>query len=122
MTETGTTEAPPARRPVRTWDVVVSIILLILGIAGWLIGIVLSLIATTFVAGDCIDASCDPSNSDVLQLTGLIAPAVIVVGILVVVLRLVLRRIAWPFALAAGILCAIVQIAGVLAFGSAPLS
>ena len=95
-----------------------SIILMVLGFVGWIAGVGLSILATTFIAGDCNDPSCDPANSSILQLTSILAPSVLGLGILIAILRLAFRRIAWPFALAAGLLCAAVQVFGALSFRS----
>ena len=115
MTETAQAAASAsARRPAKVWDIVLSIILMVVGGIGWLIGVGLSLVATTFTAGDCIDPSCDPANSELLNLTSIIAPSVLALGILIAIVRLALRRVAWPFALAAWVLSAATQAFGVL--------
>ena len=109
MTETvPVSDAAPARAPrkVKVWDIVLSIILLVVGIGGWLVGIVLSVFGTVLLAGDCIDPSCDPGNNQYLQASYIVAPSILGVGIVIVVVRLALKRVAWPFALAAGILSA----------------
>jgi hypothetical protein len=96
MTSTSTAALPRTPRPRRTWDLVLTIVLLVLSVG---LGIVLFLIAPfLFMASDPCGAS---TQCDTGQIAGgaLLAwfapPVVLLVGLIVAVILLIARRVAF---------------------------
>ena len=103
------------RRPRRTWDLVVSILLLVLALG---VGLVLFTIAPFLVmASDSCGAStvCDTGQIGSGFLLAWIGPAVvIVIGIVATIILLIVRRLAFWVPLVASLLAI-----GVFALGAA---
>ncbi len=101
------------RPPVRTWDLVLSIILMVLSVA---LGLVLLVMAPFLVmASDPCGAAveCNVDQMGVGFLIALIGPALaIVAGIVVGIVLLVLRRVAFWAPLVGSVLAVVVFVVG----------
>jgi hypothetical protein len=106
--------AVPGRRPVRTWDLIVSIALMLL--CGGLAVILVVLSAFLVMASDpCGGVRCNVDQMGVGFGVALVGPlAVLVLGIVATVIVLVLRRLAFWIPLVAMVLAV-----GVFVVGSA---
>lgn len=93
------TEAPaaaPAGRPRRTWDLVLTIVLLLLSFAGALVLSFLALFLLAFGSDSCVVRECNYDIISTGMMIGLVGPWIpVVLALIVSIVLLVLRRIAF---------------------------
>ena len=110
----------PPPPPSRTWDTVLSAILLVL--AGAVVGLggFLGLFTLAFLDDCRPEKGCSATGAWTAVGSGvLVAAAVGIVGLIVTVVRIRRRRAAWPFALFTLLLAALALVAGGFGFVSA---
>src|SRR5476649_448154 len=97
-------------------DLVASILLLVASVLGCAAGSFFIFFVVGLFGGDCVTADCGAyAGVAAEKVEILIAAGIVVVGGVVAVLRLVLRRRGWPFALGTFLLCGLtIAIGGVV--------
>jgi hypothetical protein len=104
------------RSPRPRGDRAASILILVASVLGWAAGSIFIFFVVGLFGGDCVTADCGAYAGVAAQkIAILIAAAIVVVGIVLTIVRIVLRRKAWPFALAAFLACGVcITIGGIV--------
>ena len=97
-------------------DLTASVLILVGSVLGWAAGSFFIFFVVGLFGGDCITADCGAYAGVAAEKIAIaIAAGIVVVGVVVTVARIVLRRRAWPFALAAFLACGIcIAIGGIV--------
>jgi len=109
----------PPRPPVSTTDLVISIGVLVLTLALGVVAAAMGLFSLAFL-DYCPPESCSAEGAVTAVGTALlIAFAIGIVGLVVTVIQLVRRKLAWPFAVGTLMLCAIAVFFGGVGYAAA---
>jgi hypothetical protein len=105
-----------AGRAPRGGDLVASILILVGSVLGWAAGSFFIFFVVGLFGGDCIDPTCGAYAGVAAEKVAiLVAASVVAVGIVVTVIRLIVHRKSWPFALGAFLLCgACITVGGIV--------
>ncbi len=110
---------PPRKAPISAVDLTLSIIGLVLTVLAGAGAAVMGLFLLAFL-DHCPPETCSAEGAVTAVGTALIvALAVGVVGTVVTIVRLVLRKAAWPFAIGTLLLCGVICLFGVAGYSSA---
>lgn len=110
---------PPAKPPIATTDLVISIGALILTVAFGVVAAAMGLFSLAFL-DSCPPATCSAEGAATAVWIALLAAfAIGVVGLVVTVVQLARRKPGWPFAVATFVLCAVAVVAGGVGYAMA---
>jgi hypothetical protein len=110
---------PPAKPPIATTDLVISIGALILTVAFGVVAAAMGLFSLAFL-DSCPPETCSAEGAATAVWIALLAALAIgVVGLVVTVIQLVRRKPGWPFAVATFVLCVIAVVAGGVGYAMA---
>jgi hypothetical protein len=114
------TPANPGAKPRRAkWDITVCAVLLTVGALGWIAAAGTELFILAFT-DNCPAATCDANRASSSIMVALsAAAAVIVAGIVLAIIQIVRRRLAWPFAAAALALSIAAEVVGLVGYMAA---
>jgi hypothetical protein len=111
------TGPPPARS--RTWDVVVSSLVLVVAAVVVATGVFVGVFSVAFLDG-CPAPTCRSGDAWIAVGSALAAAVVLgLAGMVLTIVRLTRRRAAWPFACATLVLVVLVLAAGVIGYVTA---
>jgi hypothetical protein len=108
----------PAKPPIATADLDISIGALILTVAFGVVAAAMGLFSLAFL-DYCPPESCSAEGAATVGIALLAAFAIGVVGLVVTVIQLVRRRPGWPFAVATFVLCALAVVLGGVGYAMA---
>lgn len=98
-------------------DQTASVLILVTSVIGWAAGSFFIFFVVGLFGGDCITADCGAYAGVAAEKIAIaIAAGIVFVGVVVTLARIVLRRRAWPFALAAFVACGICLAIGGIVF------
>jgi hypothetical protein len=101
------------------WDVALSITLLVVAAVGWAVAAGMEFLLLAFT-DYCPPERCSEQGAVTAVMASVaIAAAVVIVGGIVTIIRLVRRRPAWPYAAATLALSVVVEIGGVVGYFAA---
>lgn len=110
---------PGAKPPLAKWDVALCAVLLIVSALGWIAAAGTELFVMAFT-DYCPAATCNANNAFVSIVVALsAAAAVIVLGVLLAIIRIVRRRPGWPFAAATLLLSLVAEALGFVGYVAA---
>lgn len=116
---TAATATAPAGRPRRTWDLVLTIVLLVLSFGGALVMSFLALFLLAFGSDSCVVRECNYDIMSTGMMIGFIGPWIpAVLALIVSIVLLVLRRIAFWVPIVGGVLSVGALILGFVVAGS----
>ena len=96
--------ASPAR-PRRVWDLVLTIVLIVLSLGGAVVASFLGLFVLAFGSDSCVARECNYDVMSTGMMIGLIGPWIpVVIAMIVAIVLLVLRRLAFWVPLVGGVL------------------
>jgi hypothetical protein len=111
------TGPPPARS--RTWDVVLSSLVLVVAAVVVATGVFVGVISVAFL-DDCSPPTCRADDAWIAVGAALAAAVVLgLAGLVMTIVRLTRRRAAWPFASATLLLVVLAVAAGVIGYAAA---
>lgn len=108
-----------AKPPVVKWDVALSAGLLIISAVGWIVAAGSELFVLAFT-DYCPAETCDANKaSQSITIALSVAAAVVVVGVVLAIMRIIRRRLAWPFAVATLVLSTAAEVLGFVGYVAA---
>jgi len=111
--------SPGAKPPLAKWDVTLCAVLLIASALGWIAAAGTELFVMAFT-DYCPAATCDPNKAFLSIVVALsAAAAVIVAGVVLAIIRIVRRRLGWPFAAATLVLSMVAEALGLVGYVAA---
>jgi hypothetical protein len=111
------TSTTVVRPPRSRGDLTASVLILVASVLGWAAGSFFIFFIVGLFGGDCITSDCGAYAGVAAEKVAIaIAAGIVVVGVVVTLVRIVVRRRAWPFALAAFVACGICLAIGGIVF------
>ncbi len=113
------TAAPVLKPPRAGWDIALSTTLLVVSVIGWVIAAGTEFFMLAFT-DYCPTATCNADKGFTSIAVALaVAAAVIVSSAVIAIVRIVRRRLGWPFAAAALVLSIAAEIVGLVSYFAA---
>ena len=107
---------PGAKRPPPKWDVALSIVLLVVSTIGWIAAAGMEFLALAFT-DYCPVETCSSDRAFLsIALALSAAAAVIVIGGVLAIIRIIRRRLGWPFAAATLALSVVAEVSGFVGY------
>jgi hypothetical protein len=101
----------------KSWDVALTIVLIVVGLLGWLGGAFVDFVVFGLFSGDCVGPGCHlVEATSVRNILIVVAGVVVLAGLVVGVVRVLLRRRAWWFVLIADIAALVIFVVAGLAY------
>lgn len=116
----GPAPASPGAKPAAAkWDVALCAVLVIISAAGWIVAAGSEFFVLAFT-DYCPAETCNAHNASLsIAVALLVAAALVVVGAVVAIIRIIRRRLGWPFAAATLVLSAAAEVLGFVGFVAA---
>jgi hypothetical protein len=110
---------PGPKPPLITWDVVLSVVLLVLAALLVAFGVLFGIFSVAFL-DYCPPDRCSAGGAfAAVGIALLVAVVIVIAGLVFTILRIMRRRISWPFAAGALVLCALALLGGAGGYGLA---
>jgi hypothetical protein len=107
---------PGAKRPPNGWDVVLSIVLLIVSVIGWIAAAGMEFFVLAFT-DNCPAATCSADKAFLSIAVALSAAAAfVVIGGVLAIISILRRRLGWPFAAATLALSVVAEVLGFVGY------
>jgi hypothetical protein len=111
-----TPAGPGAKPPPAKWDVALSAVLVIISTAGWIAAAGSELFVLAFT-DYCPAETCDAHRASLSIAVALLAAAAfIVIGAVLAIVRIIRRRLGWPFAVATLVLSVAAEALGFVGY------